>query len=557
MKRGAIALCIVSLTACGNDKSAVRIAFEPTRIETREVRRVGNVMYLRVYADQEYRRQITNWRRHLDRIVTRANRVTEPELGVTLEIKEALDWERKEPIGDDLSAALGELETLDPAEDVDFVAGLVTALPIFTPDTHQLGLAELFGRHFVMRGMHDPTELDKLREWGDDADQVYDERIAHRTVAVLIHELGHNLGGIHLNRSETFMSPHWTKEQHELDPRNLELMQLVVRHRLHKRGTKKLESEAAAELRAMLATAGWELHDRYEIERAKSLLEGGALANKPERNTYDRAVRVMEDGHAEEAWKEIRGLREKAPHDPAVLLLSCAIASRREGGYSDAKSACEQAAAILSDRPAPLLELTELILKEKRHDEAAELLAKIRDYCSRGQCRKDERIHAANLHVRAHFLTFAEELVVSTSTTAGASVLAQVSKARKYYRPPAKLAPENEGDYLRSLEDIEDLLRNKGHQKALQLIAAAEKRKLGSARLDLAACRAHLAVFAIPRAQKACRAALAKDELDPQAHFYSAVLARAAGDTSRAKRHAERALKLDPELKAAKALLAQ
>lgn len=516
--------------------------------------RVGNVMTIRLYADPQHRREHIEWRARFERILTRANRVTEPELGVGFEIKDARLWERSEPIAEGLDAALVELEALDAAEDTDLVVAFVSSLTVFTPDIHEVGMARAFGRHIVMRGVNDPRELDQLLAYkDDDAEQVYQERIAHREVTLFLHELGHTLGAMHIRGEDLFMSPYWTKDVVRYDPQNLEMMSTVLRHRLRARGESKLSPEALAEIRALLQEPIWAAHQSSAVEQAKLLVALGQPTVR-QRSAYEAALRELSEERFDQAWDRVRVLQQQTPEDGAIAQLVCQVGQRAQRPYAEVKAACAKATQLLPESTGALIELARVVVLGKEFAEAEPILSNIRARCSQGQCLTGDRVRAAEVHADARLLTFAGQLA-ATATASSGGVTDWLKTAKDYYRPPTTIAPEQEGTYARALDAIETKLQEKDAKSALTLIAKAEKQRLSSGRIDLAACRAHLNQAALSKAQKSCTAALKKDDQDPLIHFYVAVLAKAAGNSSKAKTHAKKALELDPKLEAAKSLL--
>ncbi len=117
----------------------------PTRYEG-EVRTAR----VRVYADADYRSQNLRWKQGFGDELDYANQLLEPMLGVRLEA-EFVDWDRRAP-GATLRETVEALGQLDPGDDVAWVIGLTSALPLVTASTDELGVAEVLGTHIVLRG---------------------------------------------------------------------------------------------------------------------------------------------------------------------------------------------------------------------------------------------------------------------------------------------------------------------------------------------------------------------------------------------------------------------
>src|SRR5262245_43509084 len=138
MDRGREILCCFALAAIACGSEPARNRYAPAELKAHEAQpgAIANPLRARVWADQDHRRQRIEWSARLKRTIDRANLLLEPDLGIAIEVVDARPWERKEPIGDDMELALRELEATDPGADVDLVIGLVSALPIYTPDVH-------------------------------------------------------------------------------------------------------------------------------------------------------------------------------------------------------------------------------------------------------------------------------------------------------------------------------------------------------------------------------------------------------------------------------------
>ena len=138
---------------------------------------------LRVYADNDYRAGVLRWQMKVRAQIERINRVVEPVFNVRFELESLREWKRAHA-GVQLEAMLGELEALDAARDVDWVWGLVTPFRGVAASIHEIGLARLASRSFVMRAMDDEEEGRALeRELSmlsaGEREKLYDERMAH------------------------------------------------------------------------------------------------------------------------------------------------------------------------------------------------------------------------------------------------------------------------------------------------------------------------------------------------------------------------------------------
>ncbi len=186
----------------------------------------------RLWADETYRSQNVHWSTHVERQIAVVNGMLAP-YGAELEVLAAQPWPRRS--ADDLSADLAALVAHDPGEDVDLVIGYVTALPAFTASMHQLGRAEVLGRHVVVRGMDDRAELEYFTKSfrmlsQEEATNLYYERKRHKEAAVLVHEWGHTVGATHSDAYTDYMHPVYDVRAAELRPQSAELVQAWLAH---------------------------------------------------------------------------------------------------------------------------------------------------------------------------------------------------------------------------------------------------------------------------------------------------------------------------------------
>jgi biopolymer transport protein ExbD len=197
------------------------------------------VAKVRVWADDDFRSQNLRWQQTFAEQLQYANEVLAPMLGVRLEA-EYREWNHHLPAGSTLSEKLDALGKQDPGTDVMHVIGLTSALSIVSATFDQLGIASLPGRHLVVRGYADVFErqiFDRVfRELTpEQRDSLYRARRRHKTTAVLLHELGHNLGAGHEELPDTIMNAQYSDKSASFTPQARDAMLATVDARLSRK----------------------------------------------------------------------------------------------------------------------------------------------------------------------------------------------------------------------------------------------------------------------------------------------------------------------------------
>jgi tetratricopeptide (TPR) repeat protein len=362
---------------------------------------------------------------------------------------------------------------------------------------------------------------------------------------VFLHELGHSLGAMHVQSEDTIMNPFWSKDQKSFDKKNLEMIAVILRHRLLARRSKQFDPEMVDEIRALLDGPGWEHHARADLRDLRLRIARGVKSTTETRSAHYDVLREIENQHFDEAWRLLVPMLDRDASDPDLSELACAIASVRDGALADAKKYCD-------DRTGPLLNLARALIAAGETEEAEKTLASLRARCVEEQCELSELGQSAELHARAGMLARAEELA-KTATVAEESIraLRHVKETRSRCRV-TDVKAEVEAAQVRACDRILALLAKKDTKGALDLIESTGAKHGRTQFLHFAACKAHMLTFARAKAQKACAQA---GEIG-EAQFYLAVLANLSGNTGRAIGYAERAKTLDPDFQSSWSFLA-
>jgi hypothetical protein len=156
------------------------------------------------------RAQNLSWQQAFQRELDVANEVISAAFGVKL-VADMRAWSYAAPTGAGLTDVLTAVQEHDPGDDVLTVIALTSSLSLVSQTFDMLGLANTPGRHMVLRGFADREER---RAWdpffteisGEERKQLYAARRQHKTTALLLHELAHNLGSHHVANDDTLMS---------------------------------------------------------------------------------------------------------------------------------------------------------------------------------------------------------------------------------------------------------------------------------------------------------------------------------------------------------------
>lgn len=207
---------------------------------------------LRFYADRDYRAGVMHWREKVRAELERVNAVTEPVFNARFEIESLREWDETHA-GAGLDPLLGALEKLDDAHDVDWVVGLVTPFRGVATSIHQLGIARLMARSFVIRAMDDEEEGRALaREFsmlsGAEREKLYADRKAHKETVVFLHEWAHTAGVQHLEEATMIMNTAYDPRQAAFSDFEKRLVGAVLDARLGDRAHPYPESAKALAL---------------------------------------------------------------------------------------------------------------------------------------------------------------------------------------------------------------------------------------------------------------------------------------------------------------------
>jgi tetratricopeptide (TPR) repeat protein len=194
---------------------------------------------IRFYADEDYRAG-ARWQDRMRGQLADLNQVVGPSFGVRFEAESFRRWTRKSGAGS-LDPMIAELQQLDRGQDVDWVVGLVSSLPLVSMSFHELGKAHVLGRHFVLRAMASVAEMQAFNDAfraleQEDRDKIYNIRQKHKELAVFLHEWAHTLGAFHVEDPTRIMGPGYSQRTSSFSVADAGLIASGLEARLAARG---------------------------------------------------------------------------------------------------------------------------------------------------------------------------------------------------------------------------------------------------------------------------------------------------------------------------------
>ena len=337
--------------------AAIAASPEPSRAAVRPLR-------VRVHATPSYSAQVIDWPKHVSDAFDAANIVLEPAAGVRLVLDAKSSW-ADAPADAPLPAMLRALHDADAATDTDLVLGLVGGLPRDGASFHELGYADVLGRHVVLRAAAHTDEAAAIDRSFDelpaeDRARLLRDRRQHRETAVLLHEIGHALGALHERDPHSLMHARYDRSMAGFSAEATDVMRITVDHRSRASSKESGDPALAADLAAYFRQSSSEAWTTGEREAAVARLAGIDARNpspspepaKPDplaalsdadRAAYERASEAFRASGVARAWEIATPLFAKYPAVYAVQDLRCqlAIVRRLE------KAALDEACAVV------------------------------------------------------------------------------------------------------------------------------------------------------------------------------------------------------------------
>lgn len=281
------------------------------------------VIRVLLVADEGYRTERMQWAPSL-REQTRAASQQLQQFGVRLEIVDVQPWSH-DGRGETLDDTLTALARQHPDPDVDRVIGFVGSTATATRSHSELGRAYVMGQHLVVRAMNDAKEREYIEEeledeLGADAEKIYTDRVRHKEITVLLHEIGHSFGAVHASLPRQIMSPTYHHQANEFTTTNV----LLLNRSFELRGSTSTEEEWAEAYRADVPdlTTGQRDLDVIDVKSLQTVHEDRAKfdALSPVRELWE--VRKLEEG-----WSLLEPQMKDYATDAMATQLACRFTS--------------------------------------------------------------------------------------------------------------------------------------------------------------------------------------------------------------------------------------
>jgi predicted Zn-dependent protease len=386
--RWLLGLGVLCIGACAHQKNQQELRREAQRAQLqlaapaeldgddREWRAFKTVR-ARFYYDASFAQLEGNVQQHIEERVHRVNEVLAGALHARVTVESVRALPASPPGQADLDALLRKLAEQDEGDDVEVIITLVGALPIATFSFHDLGRAELLGKHIVIRSMTNAEETRALDTYDalapEERSRMYQQRKRHKEATVMLHELGHSLGALHSRDATDIMHASYDSAMQAFSPHNLELMRLALDERLRPAADQDPQALAKA-LKSRLLAVPAELF--IEQERTRHLASLDAKISPPVKTTQatrakagdanrdvsalsaDDQKRLAEldtkrtSGDTSGAYEGLSELADKYPHTHFLQHEACETGMRLRRSFKEISRYCDRVAAAAVTAPA-------------------------------------------------------------------------------------------------------------------------------------------------------------------------------------------------------------
>jgi len=517
---------------------------------------LGPIRKLRVraYADAGYRAQTPRWNARIEEQISRATSLLVDQFGIELEVESIRPWSRGAGDAVSLQEALAALREMDPGGGADWVVGFAEPLRAFSATQEELGMACMFCRHFVVRGMFSAAETDAIDRAlpmlsSEEREALGRERRLHKEVAVFLHEWAHTLGGFHERSPQGFLAPLYDPSQSAFSEASARLIRIGLAHRDSAKSYAAWEQEYRAEAQRDAAIA-W---DSATLKMALASAQH-VLVDAPQRATMppedaavlQRAIALESAQDYGRAELALQPLVARYPSSDEVQDLSCAVAQKRGARVEEIVAACRKAAR-LPDAPSWILLATaHALLASGGRAEAMPLLERAESTLGDDA---GSLLYLAQLQFEAGACSAAERTAARAKGIKGAErVTEECARLRHFVGFPAdgaKLPAEKEAEYVSSALAAHRSIEARKLDQARAMAAVLRQSFPQAPAAAVIECRAAARGPALAAVKTACEAAAtqAPEAFYPQ--YNLGLVASAERRWTDADAALQRALRLD------------
>lgn len=315
---------------------------------------------------------------HVADRVHRVNEALQTALHARLDVESVRALPATPPGQVDLDTILSRLSELDAGDDVEVIIALVGALPVATFSFHDLGRADVLGKHIAIRSMSNHEELRALDTFDalepEERSRMYQQRKHHKEATVMLHEIGHALGAVHTTDANDIMHARYEHTMHMFSPHNVELMQLALDERLRPAEDQDLKVLATAMKNRLLAAPAdlFPTRERSEhLARLEAVIAPAEALKTARTNSPGSAARDLSalsdedkkrvtDAAAKQAGGDFHGafnglseLADKYPHTHFLQHEACDAGMKLRKSFKEIRAYCDRvAAAAVATPPA-------------------------------------------------------------------------------------------------------------------------------------------------------------------------------------------------------------
>lgn len=318
----------------------------PRLVRGQELRRQRVV----VVATREYTSQVSNWEARFRANVAAANEILRRDVLLELEVVLGGFWQGG---SESLPLGLQRLRREFPGQPGDLVVGLVQATSLLPNSFHKLGMAEVGGRHLVVRAANDAIEYDNIQRLfrglsQQERTRLYSQRRTHRAATVLIHEIAHCFGARHSQGGADIMNANYDVSRSRLRPFQATQMREELTRRSGSRDRSANRPASTSGSRRPPSSRWRPQHGTVpSLQNTASSKADSDIPPAPsdslpasQQAVVQRAQALASNGENQRAWKTIQPLFESHSLHPAVAELRCHLATTQGLAWDKIQHAC-------------------------------------------------------------------------------------------------------------------------------------------------------------------------------------------------------------------------